>query len=106
MDSPSPEFQEAASEQELSQNRMMVVELSGRKIALIYSNFKAYAIDNACTHLGGSLGTGTLKGQTVVCPLHHWSYNFTSGRIVDGISDEKVKTYETKIENGKVFIRI
>jgi len=106
MDSPASEFQEAASEQELFQNRMMVVELSGRKIALIYSNFKAYAIDNACTHLGGSLGMGTLKGQTVVCPLHHWSYNFTSGRIVDGISDEKVKTYETKIENGKVFIRI
>jgi nitrite reductase/ring-hydroxylating ferredoxin subunit len=106
MDSPAGEFQLAATEEELAQNRLMVVNVAGLQLALIYSNFKAYAVDNACTHLGGSLGRGTLKGQTVVCPLHHWSYNFLNGRIVEGISDEKLGTYETKIEDGKVFVRV
>ncbi|HVM32921.1 MAG TPA: Rieske (2Fe-2S) protein, partial [bacterium] len=88
------------------QNRLMVVEASGVRLALIYSNFKAYAVDNACTHLGGSLGKGSLKGQTIVCPLHHWSYHFATGRVVEGVSDQNLKTYETKIEDGKVFVRI
>jgi nitrite reductase/ring-hydroxylating ferredoxin subunit len=106
MSSSLPEFQEVADESTLAENRMMVVELSGRPIALIYSNFKVYAIDNECSHLGGPLGRGTLKGTTVICPLHHWSYNFITGRIVEGVADEKIRTYEAKIEMGKVWVKI
>ncbi|MGH7738790.1 MAG: Rieske (2Fe-2S) protein [bacterium] len=103
---PVPDFHVVATEDELAQNRLMQVEVAGIKIALVYSNFKAFAVDNTCTHLGGPLGRGSLHGQTIVCPLHHWSYNFTNGRVVEGVADEKIKTYETKIEDGKVFVRI
>ena len=106
MDSPAETFHEVATEEELAQNRLMVVEVLGLKLALVYSNFKVYALDDACTHLGGSLGRGTLKGQTVVCPLHHWSFNFANGRVVEGVSDQNLKTYEAKIADGKVFVKI
>ncbi|HET9869250.1 MAG TPA: Rieske (2Fe-2S) protein [bacterium] len=99
-------FQAVATEAELAQNRLMVVEAGGRRLALVYSNFRAYALDNACTHLGGPLGRGTLKGQTVVCPLHHWSYNFITGRVAEGVADEKVRTYEAKIEDGRVYVKV
>ncbi len=83
---------------------MEIVEVQGRRIALIKRFGKIYALDNTCPHLGGSLGRGTLKGVAVICPLHHWTFDLATGGVVEGVPDEGVAVYEVKVENGKIWV--
>ena len=100
-----PFFYPVLDESQLAENSMEIVDLQGQKIVLIKRNGKIHALDNTCPHLGGSLGRGTLKANTVICPLHHWTFELETGKAVMGVPDEKVATYETRIENGKIFIK-
>lgn len=101
-----PSFIQVLDESQLVDNSMEIVEVQGRKIALVKRFGKVYALDNTCPHLGGSLGRGTLKSNTVICPLHHWTFDLSTGKCLDGVPDEKVMIYPTKIENGKVLLEV
>ena len=89
----------------LPDNSMEIVEIEGQRIALIRRYGRIFAIHNTCPHLGGSLGLGTVKGNTIICPLHHWSFDIASGKVVDGVPDEKVPVYEVKVEEGKIWVK-
>ncbi len=104
--SPDASFYEALEEASLAENHMEIVEVQGRRIFLVKSNGKIHALDNACPHLGGSLGRGTIKNGSVICPLHHWTFDLSTGRAIMGVADEKVPVFETKVENGKVFVQL
>ena len=82
-----------------------VVEARGRKIALFNSGGSFYAIDNACRHLGGSLGEGDVYGTRVVCPLHGWEYDFTTGASVDD-PETRVACFTVTVEGDDVLIEI
>ena len=45
-----------------------VYQLPGREIAVCNAGGRLYAIDNICTHDGGSLDQGELIGHEVECP--------------------------------------
>lgn len=105
MESSQAPFQEVLDETSLPENSIQICELQGRKIALARSSGKIFALDNACPHLGGSLGRGTLKNDCVVCPLHHWSFDLATGRCVEGVADEKVAVFEVKVENARIFVK-
>jgi nitrite reductase (NADH) small subunit len=82
-----------------------VVEARGRKVALFNSGGSFYAIDNACRHLGGSLGEGDVYGTRVVCPLHGWEYDFTTGASVDD-PETRVACFAVTVEGDDVLIEI
>ena len=103
---PEPSFRPVLDESVLADNSMEIIEIEGQKIVLIKRNGKIHALDNTCPHLGGSLGRGTLKANTVICPLHHWTFDLGTGKAVMGVPDEKVATYETRVENGKILIKV
>jgi phenylpropionate dioxygenase-like ring-hydroxylating dioxygenase large terminal subunit len=39
------------------------------------SKGQAHCLSNTCTHRGGSLGDGKVKGDCVQCPYHGWEFN-------------------------------
>lgn len=41
---------------------------------------KAHCLSNTCTHRGGSLGDGKVKGDCVQCPYHGWEFD-GSGQV-------------------------
>lgn len=101
-----PSYQEVLDEASLPERSLEVVEVIGRRIALAKLGGKVFAFDNTCPHLGGSLGRGTLKDGCVVCPLHHWAFDLASGKCMDGLPHEKVAVFETKVENGKIHVKL
>jgi nitrite reductase/ring-hydroxylating ferredoxin subunit len=105
-EAPDPFFYPVLDEASLNDNSMEIVEVQGKRIALIKRFGKIHALDNTCPHLGGSLGRGTLKANTVICPLHHWTFDLETGKAVMGVPDEKVSTYGVRVENGKILIKI
>lgn|SRR5512142_3119269 len=99
------EMVKVARRAEIPEHGAKIVKARGRTVALFNTGDHIYAIDNACRHLGGSLGAGEIYGTRVICPLHGWEYDFTTGASVDD-PQTRVACFPVKLEGDDVFIEI
>jgi len=51
-------------------------------LAVVRLDGSYYAFDGKCPHRGGQLAEGTLAGELLVCPLHHFKFSLKTGRCV------------------------
>ena len=93
-----------AEKKDLLVVKAMTVEVNGNKIALFNVNDKYYAIDDTCTHAGGPLSEGEVKGTTVTCPWHGAEFNITNGEVLGEPAPEGVKSYKVHIEGEEIKI--
>lgn len=42
-----------------------------------------YAIEDACNHAGASLSDGERIGASVVCPMHGYRFDLSTGRLLE-----------------------
>ena len=99
------DFVEVARVEDIKEGKGKVVEANGKKVALFHLNGNFYAINNTCAHWDAPLGEGYLEGENVVCPLHALRYNIKTG-VCPAAPDMKVDTYEVKVEDGKVKVKV
>ena len=99
------EFVKVAEAADIKPGTAVCVEAGGRQIALFNVDGVFHAIDNICLHRGGPLAEGEIDGCVVTCPWHGWQYDVTTG--VNTMDDsEKVDRFDTKVENGSVFVAV
>jgi nitrite reductase (NADH) small subunit len=81
------------------------VMLGDREIAIFNVGGRFLAVDNQCPHKGGPLADGIVSGGSVVCPLHAWRVDLSTGSVErpSGTRD-CVRAYPTRVENGIVMI--
>ena len=112
------------------------VEVEENEILLANSDGKVYALCDRCSHMNAPLSMGTLNGKVVTCPMHGARFDVTTGKKVgepmaldpskfpDPIPEtlqkmfarsaeiaSKIKTYdqptyETKVEENRVKVRM
>jgi len=83
-----------------------VVETETVKIAIFRGKDNAvFAIKDECPHKKGPLSQGIMHGDSVTCPLHNWKISLVSGEAL-GVDEGCTNTYESKVENEIVFIRL
>jgi len=82
-------------------------------IMLVFLVDKVYAIQDKCTHLGGSLSKGVIENTDVKCRLHGAKYDLKTGNVIDKahvgfikMPTKKAKTFRTEVIDGKVFVEI
>lgn len=76
-------------------------------VAVFKIDGELFAIDDACPHVGGSLGDGKLDGKIVACPLHDWQFNVTNGNCVTEEELDNqwfVQTYPVKFESDDIIL--
>ncbi len=73
-------------------------------VALFNVEGAVHAIDDACTHAGGSLADGELEGTVVTCPLHGARFDVTSGEVLEPPVAENVRRYPVHVEEGDIKI--
>ena len=66
----------------LAEGEMRVLDIDGTKVSVAAAGGGLYAFDDACTHMGCSLGEGKLEGTTVTCPCHGSQFDVTSGAVI------------------------
>lgn len=90
--------------EELRANRGFLARVDGEEIALFKIDGKVCAIGNVCSHQHFSmLHQGEVKGFTITCPMHGWTYDLNTG--VSTNASGRVKTYEAIVRGEEVFIR-
>ena len=92
------------SSDELAEGRVMTVTAENKDYCLAHYEDKFCALDNKCPHQGGPLGEGSIENGLLRCPWHGWDYEPCSGKVPG--YDDGVETFETKVENGSVFIKV
>jgi 3-phenylpropionate/trans-cinnamate dioxygenase ferredoxin component len=80
----------------------------GDRTFAIYRNHQDqyFCTDGMCTHEDVHLADGLVMENTIECPRHASIFDFTSGEVEAPPACEDLRTYQIKIENGRVLIEI
>jgi multimeric flavodoxin WrbA/nitrite reductase/ring-hydroxylating ferredoxin subunit len=90
---------------ELARTPLQQLLVGRTKVALSCAQGKFGVINGACNHVGGPLGLGTLDGDYVVCPWHHWKFHRITGEGEPGYEADRVPRFECKVEGGRLLVR-
>ena len=91
---------------DIQSSQMKAVDVNGERICVANVEGKYYAIGNVCTHMGGPLAEGKLEGFEVECPWHGSKFDIRTGRVVKPPAMREEPTYEVKVEDNNVLIKI
>jgi nitrite reductase/ring-hydroxylating ferredoxin subunit/multimeric flavodoxin WrbA len=103
---PEDVWVDLGSVEELRRKDLAQVRVGHTAIALTYRNGEFSAISGACNHVGGPLGDGTLDGDYVVCPWHHYKFHFRTGEGEPGYEADAVPRYDVKIDGERLFVNL
>jgi 3-phenylpropionate/trans-cinnamate dioxygenase ferredoxin subunit len=83
-----------------------VVEVEGNRIALFNLGGEVYALDNACTHVGGPLSQGPILDEEVECPWHGSRFDIRTGEVRKFPAREDVATYKVRVTGDDVEVEV
>jgi 3-phenylpropionate/trans-cinnamate dioxygenase ferredoxin subunit len=75
-----------------------------RTIAVVRSGDAFFAIEDVCTHDGAPLTGGEIEGNEIICPRHGARFCLRTGEALTPPAYEPVRVFETKIENGRLWV--
>ena len=81
-------------------------EVGAQRIAVFRNRQGAlFATQAECPHKGGPLADGLLGGTTLICPLHEWYFDLTTGRLNNG--DCELATYPVRAsEDNQILLTL
>jgi 3-phenylpropionate/trans-cinnamate dioxygenase ferredoxin subunit len=101
-----PEFVKVATTAEIPPGKVNVYEVDGRSIAVCNVDSAYYAIDDICTHDGGSLDQGELQGDQIECPRHGARFDVKTGRAITLPAVRPVKSYPVQVEGDEIKVEV
>jgi nitrite reductase/ring-hydroxylating ferredoxin subunit len=95
------EYQRVASKNDLQEGNLLKVEVRGKELVLSMVDGKIFAIENECTHQGGPLNEGELKGYGLKCPWHYAVFDVRNGKVSDStVWASNLISYPVKIDEA------
>ena len=76
------------------------------EVALFNVGGEIFATGNICTHAMASMHDGIQEGEVIECPLHDGKFNIKTGAPLCPPVIDPLPTYEVKVENGKIFVKL
>lgn len=127
-------FVQAIKAEEVAPGGMKNVDLEGHELVICNIDGRFYAIQRRCGHMNAPLERGTLDGKFLTCAMHCVQFDATTGEALSGpvphdfggeappprmaqylvtvamlmehIKTNSIRTYETKVESGVVWVSI
>jgi 3-phenylpropionate/trans-cinnamate dioxygenase ferredoxin component len=89
----------------LADGQSKSIAVGRRVIAVVHSGDAFFAIEDICTHDGAPLTGGEIEGGEIICPRHGARFCLRTGEALTPPAYEPVRVYETKIEDGHLWVR-
>lgn len=100
------EFVKVATTADILPGKVNVYEVNGQHIAVCNVDGDYYAIDDVCTHDGGSLDQGELQGDQIECPRHGARFDVRTGRAITLPAVRPVRSYAVQVEGDDVKVDV
>ena len=101
-----PAWQDVGVADEFRASTLRQVVVGRLRLAISYRDGAFGAVSGACSHAGGPLGEGTLDGDYIVCPWHHWKYHRATGLGEPGYEDDAVPRYPVREVDGRIEVDV
>ena len=100
------EFVKIGKTDEVAPGQAKAYDVDGRRIALCNVDGAYYAIDDVCTHDGGSLDQGQLEGDQIECPRHGARFDVKTGRAVTLPAVVPVQSYPVRVAGDEIEVEL
>jgi apoptosis-inducing factor 3 len=100
------DWEKLCCEDDLKEGILAGFDLGKRRVVALRHNGAIHACSGKCTHYGAPLEQGFLKAHSITCPWHQARFDVTSGEMKAAPALDHLKHYETKVENGAVYVRL
>ncbi|MCH8065563.1 MAG: non-heme iron oxygenase ferredoxin subunit [Chloroflexi bacterium] len=100
------DFVKVAATGDIAPGKVSVYEVAGRQIAVCNVDGTFYAIDDICTHDGGSLDQGELLGDEIECPRHGALFDVKTGRALTLPAVAPVRSYPVQVNGDHIMVEI
>ncbi|MDK1389889.1 MocE family 2Fe-2S type ferredoxin [Sinorhizobium sp. 8-89] len=98
---------EACSTEAIEKEEVIRFDFGGRTFAIFRSPEDEYfCTDGLCTHEKVHLADGLVMDNTIECPKHDGVFDYKTGEALRMPPCVDLKTYQAKIEDGRVWIEI
>lgn len=92
--------------EKLERNWVTRVELGPRKLAIYDTPSGIFVSLALCNHGGADLCDGYFDGHVIECPLHQGAFDVRDGRPVSAPATRPMKTFEARVRDGTVQVRM
>lgn len=98
-------FVPVAAAAEVPAGQVAIVEVEGRSFCVGHTEDGRWgAVDNVCTHDGGTLGEGELDERCVECPRHGARFDLFTGEVKAMPAVFPVNAYPARERGGRIEI--
>lgn len=74
-------------------------------VMLVRRGDVVHALKETCSHAGGPLSEGELKGDTITCPWHFSTFRLADGAVVHGPAGSRQVSYRARINGDQVELQ-
>ncbi len=100
------EFVKVATTGDIAPGKVNVYEVAGKQIAVCNVDGTFYAIDDVCTHDGGSLDQGELEDDRIECPRHGARFDVKTGRALTLPAVMPVQSYPIQVNGDAIEVSV
>jgi len=90
---------------ELPPGQRRTVDVDGALVLVVNVAGELLAVEDLCTHDGGTLGDGTVDGDAVVCPRHGARFCLRTGAVLAPPAYAPIATFPLRVRDGLVEVR-
>lgn len=90
---------------ELPAGQYRRVEVDGTMVAVFNIDGELYAIEDVCTHDGGQLTGGEIRGCEIVCPRHGARFDLRTGAALSPPAYEPTAVMPLRQQDGAIWVR-
>jgi 3-phenylpropionate/trans-cinnamate dioxygenase ferredoxin component len=98
------EWTNVASVEEFKPGSFRLVDVDDITVIVFNMNGKFYAIQDVCTHDGGTLSDGEVEGCEIICPRHGARFDIRTGEVTAPPAYEDVQSFPVRVESGIVQV--
>ena len=85
--------------------QMKKISSDENEIVIININGDYFAIDDTCTHAGGSISEGKLDDSTIICDWHGAQFECRSGKLIKFPGEiNDLRSYDVVVESDDIFV--
>jgi nitrite reductase/ring-hydroxylating ferredoxin subunit/uncharacterized membrane protein len=99
------DFTAVAPVADVPDDRPFKVMFGTTAVMLVRRGEVVHALKDSCSHAGGPLSEGELRGDTITCPWHGSVFRITDGAVVHGPAGTRQVSYAARISGDQVELQ-
>ena len=91
--------------EQLKPGEFQLIDLDGDRVAVFNPDGHPCAIEDRCSHDGGSLCEGHIDGDEITCPRHGARFSIRSGKVLSPPAYEDLHSFPVRVIDSRIQLR-